>query len=420
MPPLTDRVKANYWKYLRIQGNPRNHGVWRGARLCCERVQGVTGSETTGGATLQETDCIIIGAGVIGLAIARALAMTGLEVIILEKEGRFGSVTSARNSEVIHAGLYYPEQSLKARFCVAGKRALYEFCKSHHVSHRACGKVIVAAEDDELPALEGLARQGARNGVDDLRLLSAREVHALEPEVRAVGGLWSPDTGILDSHEYMTALLGEAEAASASLACHTPFAGAEVTANGFAVRTGGSEPFRLRTSYLVNAAGLGASDAARRIEGLDLAHVPETRFAKGNYFSLQGVKPPFRHLVYPLPVRHGLGVHATIDMAGQVKFGPDVEWIDDIRYDLDQSRAGHFAEAIRRYWSALPEHALQVAYAGIRPKISGPGEAAADFRIDGPGIHGIPGLVNLFGIESPGLTSSLAIADHVREMLLNG
>lgn len=359
-----------------------------------------------------ETDAVIIGAGVIGLAVARALSMRGLDVVILESEGAIGTHTSSHNSEVIHAGIYYPEASLKARLCVEGRRRLYAYCESRKVPFNRCGKLIVAVEETELAGLSQLLEAGRRNGVDDLAQMSRAEVNRLEPDVRSCAALHSPVTGIIDSHAYMLALLGEAEDHGARIAFHTPFAGAVRDADGFVVRAGGAEPIELRTRVLINAAGLFATDVARGIEGLPADHVRQTHWAKGNYFAL--ARPaPFRRLIYPLPEPGGLGVHLTLDLGGQARFGPDVAWTQSIDYDVDTTRHAAFAAAIRRYWPGLDASHLQPAYAGIRPKLSAEGQPAAGFAIEGPATHGLTGLVNLFGIESPGLTASLAIADEV-------
>ena len=365
---------------------------------------------------MSDVDAVVVGAGVIGLAVSRALALTGRTVIVLEAERVIGSGTSSRNSEVIHSGIYYPEGSLKARLCVDGRQRLYEFCDAHGVSYRRCGKLIVATKEAERPAIEALLQKGISNGVDDLVWLGAAEATAMEPALRCVGALFAPSTGILDSHGFMLALRGDAEDHGAAIAFNTPFLGAKIEDDGIVVSAGGAEPTTLKTAALINCAGLQASKVARAIVGLEHAHVPETRYAKGNYFALTG-RSPFQRLIYPAPHSHGLGVHLTFDLAGQVRFGPDVEWIDKIDYAVDPTRSEGFTEAIRSYWPGLPDDALVPAYAGIRPKISGPSEPAADFRIDGPERHGVGGLVNLFGIESPGLTSSLAIADHVLAVL---
>jgi L-2-hydroxyglutarate oxidase LhgO len=365
---------------------------------------------------MERVDSVVIGAGVVGLAVARALALAGREVLVLEAEDAIGTATSARNSEVIHAGIYYPRGSLKARLCVSGRAALYAFCTRFGVEHRRCGKLIVASDDSQREGLEQIRQHALANGVDDLRLLDAAQVHALEPDLRAVAALLSPSTGIIDSHGLMLALRGDAEAHGALLALRAPVTEIRCEDDGFAIEVGGDAPMRLHASTLVNSAGHGAPQLAARMAGLAAQHVPQAWYAKGSYFSL-ATRTPFTHLVYPLPEPGGLGTHLTLDLAGRARFGPDVEWVDGLDYRLDPSRGERFYAAIRRYWPALPEHALQPAYTGIRPKISGPGEANADFRIDGPAVHGIAGLVNLFGIESPGLTSSLAIGEHVCALL---
>ena len=359
---------------------------------------------------MNDADVLVIGAGVVGLAIVRALTLAGRSVVVVEARAAFGEETSSRNSEVIHSGIYYPTGSLKARLCVRGRAMLYAYCEAHGVAHRRCGKLIVAADASELAALEALARKGAANGVEDLAMLSGAEATALEPALACVGALYAPSTGILDSHGYMLALMGDAE--GAAFAYRAPFLSAQVGPEGFVAEIGGAEPMRLAVGGLVNAAGLAASRVARAIHGLDPRFIPETLYAKGNYFALAG-RAPFRRLIYPAPQTHGLGVHLTFDLGGQARFGPDVEWVERLDYDVEAARAQGFAAAIRRYWPGLPDDALTPAYAGIRPKISGPAEPAADFRIDGPERHGVAGLVNLFGIESPGLTASLAIAEEV-------
>lgn len=360
-------------------------------------------------------DAVVVGAGVVGLAVARALAQAGHGVVTLEAAPIFGSVTSSRNSEVIHAGLYYPAGSAKARFCVEGRRSLYAFCESHGVPHRKCGKLIVACDASELSAVEAIAEKGRVNGVEGLRFLGAEAARQMEPALRCVGALLSPETGILDSHGFMLALQGEAEDHGAVFAFRAPFAGAAVEAGAVRVRAGGDEPIEISARALINCAGLAASDVALAIEGLDPAGVPRTRYAKGNYFALAG-RAPFRRLIYPAPQAHGLGVHLTLDLAGQARFGPDVEWIDAVDYDVDPRRCEGFYAAIRRYWPQLPDDALAPAYAGIRPKLGGPEDAAADFRIDAARV-GDAQIVNLYGIESPGLTASLAIAAHVASLL---
>lgn len=368
---------------------------------------------------MERVDCVIIGAGVVGLAVARALAQAGREVVILEAEAAIGTGTSSRNSEVIHAGIYYPQGSLKARLCVAGRDALYAFCESRGVRYQRCGKLIVATDESQLAGLDALQAHAQANGVDDLQRLEADEIKALEPQLNAVAGLLSPSTGIVDSHGLMLALQGDAEAAGTLLAAHAPVESMEVTDAGLRVEVGGDEPMTLLATSVINCAGHAAPVVAARTRGLAADSVPTRYFAKGSYFSL-AAPTPFRHLVYPLPEPGGLGVHLTLDLGGQARFGPDVQWVDSLDYQMDAHRADSFYAAIRRYWPALPDGALQPAYTGIRPKISGPGEPAADFRIDGPGQHGIAGLVNLLGIESPGLTAALAIADEVCRRLAQG
>jgi L-2-hydroxyglutarate oxidase LhgO len=368
---------------------------------------------------MEQVDCVVIGAGVVGLAVARALAQAGREVLILEAEAAIGTGTSSRNSEVVHAGIYYPQGSLKARLCVAGRDALYAFCDSHGVPYRRCGKLIVATNEAQLAGLEALQAHALANGVDDLRRLDGDELKALEPQLSAVAGLLSPSTGIVDSHGLMLALQGDAEAAGALLALRAPVEAVDVMDAGLRVEVAGEAPMTLLATTVINCAGHAAPVIAGRTRGLAAEWVPARYFAKGSYFSLS-VAAPFRHLVYPLPEPGGLGVHLTLDLGGQARFGPDVQWVDQLDYQIDAQRADSFYAAIRRYWPALPDGVLQPAYTGIRPKISRPGEPAADFRIDGPAEHGIAGLVNLFGIESPGLTAALAIADEVRQRLAQG
>ena len=361
---------------------------------------------------MSDIDAIVIGAGAVGLAAARALTRTGRSVVVLEGGEGIGQETSSRNSEVIHSGIYYPTGSLKARLCVLGRRELYAFCDAHGVSYSRCGKLIVATDEAELQAVAALKTRGEANGVDDLVWLSAAEAKALEPALSCVGALHAPSTGILDSHGFMLALQGDAADRGAMFAFLTPFLHAETDEDGFIVEAGGADPMRLSASALINTSGLAASNIADRIDGLNRAFVPRTRYAKGNYFALRG-RSPFRKLIYPAPQTHGLGVHLTLDLGGQTRFGQDVEWVDEIGYQVDPRRSEGFSEAIRRYWPALPDDSLTPAYSGIRPKLGGPNDPAADFRIDGPELHGIRGLVNLFGIESPGLTSSLAIAEEI-------
>ncbi|SOY85843.1 NAD(P)/FAD-dependent oxidoreductase [Cupriavidus taiwanensis] len=363
---------------------------------------------------METVDCVVIGAGVVGLAVARALALQGREVIILEAENAFGTITSARNSEVIHAGIYYPAGSLKAQLCVRGKAMLYDYCASRHVAHQRCGKLIVATSEAQVATLEGIRAKAAANGVDDLRLIGRAEAQALEPQLQCHAALLSPSTGIVDSHGLMTALLGDAENAGAMLAVQSPVLGGAVTADGIRLEIGAEDgsATTLLARTVVNSAGLTAPELARRIDGMPETHIPPQYYAKGCYFTLAG-RAPFSRLIYPVPEAAGLGVHLTIDLGGQARFGPNVRWIDEIEYGVDASDADAFYDEVRRYWPGLADGALQPGYAGIRPKISGPHEAAADFRIDGPAVHGVPGLVHLFGIESPGLTSSLAIAERV-------
>jgi L-2-hydroxyglutarate oxidase LhgO len=360
----------------------------------------------------EKIGAVVVGAGVVGLACARALARRGVETVILEVHDAIGTETSSRNSEVIHAGLYYPPGSLKAKLCVEGNRRLYDFCEKHHVAHRRCGKLIVATSLEQEAKLAALQSQALENGVHDLQPLTAAQVQALEPPLSATAAFLSPSTGIVDSHGLMLALLGEAEAHGAALALQSPLLRAEVRGSGFLLEVGGEEPMRLECGILVNSAGLHAAKVAASIAGLDARHVPALRYARGNYYALAG-RAPFSRLVYPLPEPGGLGVHLTLDLGGQARFGPDVEWIDAIDYTVDPRRADAFYAEVRKYWPALADGALQPAYAGIRPKLSGPNDPAADFLVQSEATHGVPGLVNLFGIESPGLTACLALAGHV-------
>lgn len=363
-----------------------------------------------------DIDSVVVGAGVVGLAVARALAMTGREVIVVEAAEAIGTGISSRNSEVIHAGIYYPGGSLKAQLCVEGRQRLYAYCDERGVSHQRLGKLIVATDQAQQLNLQGLLEQSRRNGVDDLQWLDAGQARALEPALSCVAALWSPSTGIVDSHGLMLALQGDAQTQGASLVFHTPLLSARCIEQGFELQMGGAEPMTLSCRELINCAGLSAPEVASRIEGLPAQHVPTPRLCKGSYFSFSG-RAPFRHLVYPAPESAGLGVHMTLDLGGQARFGPDVEWVERIDYRVNPAWAEDFYAAIRRYWPGLPDNSLQPAYSGIRPKISGPGEPAADFRINGPTVHGVPGLVNLFGIESPGLTSCLALAERVIKQL---
>lgn len=364
----------------------------------------------------EKIDCAVIGAGVVGLAVARKLAMSGREVVVLEAEEHFGIHTSSRNSEVMHAGIYYPTGSLKARLCFAGRNALYRYCTEHAVNHRRIGKVIVACDDSELAGLEKYRRQAEVNGCDDLRMLGADELAAIEPEVRCVAGFLSPSTGIIDAHGLMLAYLGDAEAHGGALALASPVLSGKVTADGVLLEVGGKESMTLLCRSVVNSAGFNAQAVSRSMSGVPEATIPPTYYAIGHYYTLSG-KAPFSRLIYPVARQDWLGVHVTIDLGGQVKFGPDFAWIDRIDYRFDASREQAFYTAIRRYYPGLKDGALQPGYTGIRPKIHGPGEPAPDFVIQGPRDHGVPGLVNLYGIESPGLTSSLTIADYVAGLL---
>jgi L-2-hydroxyglutarate oxidase LhgO len=357
-----------------------------------------------------DADCVVVGAGVVGLAIARELALAGREVIVAEAGGAIGTATSSRNSEVIHAGIYYPEGSLKARLCVEGRHLLYAYCESHNVPAKRLGKLIVATSASQVAGLEAIAAKARANGVDDIALIDRKAALELEPHLHCEAALISPSTGIVDSHSLMLAYQGDAEHAGATIAFNTPLVSGEVReGGGFALRFGDSDATKLSCRTLVNSAGLLAPALAQKISGIPAAAIPRAYFCRGNYFTLSG-RAPFRRLIYPSPEAAGLGVHLTLDMGGQAKFGPDVEWIDGIDYQVDPARGERFYAAIRTYWPALPDGALQPGYAGIRPKISSRAEPAADFRIDGREVHGIDGLVNLFGIESPGLTSSPAIA----------
>jgi L-2-hydroxyglutarate oxidase LhgO len=365
---------------------------------------------------MDEIDCAVIGAGVVGLAVARALALQGREVIVLEAEGAIGTGTSSRNSEVIHAGIYYPQGSLKARLCVEGKHMLYDYAGQRGVPLRRCGKLIVATSEAQVGQLDAIRVKARSNGVEDLELLTREQARAMEPQLECHAALHSPSTGIVDSHALMLNLQGDLENAGGMVALKSGIESAECAGGGIVLRAQDGTDLRCRT--VVNAAGLAAPALAGRFQGLPSTAVPAAYFAKGNYFTLAG-RAPFSRLIYPVPEAAGLGVHLTLDLGGQAKFGPDVQWVDSSD-DLvvDPARGDGFYAEVRKYWPGLPDEALIPGYAGIRPKISGPDEAAADFRIDGPATHGVPGLVNLFGIESPGLTSSLAIGRRVAELLL--
>ena len=361
---------------------------------------------------MESVDCVVIGAGVVGLAVSRRLAMAGREVIVLEAESIVGSHTSSRNSEVIHAGIYYPTGSRKARVCVAGRRALYRYCEEHGVPCANVGKVIVASEESEVPRLHALQAKAAANGVDDLRRLGRDAVERLEPAVRAVAGLFSPSTGIVDSHRLMHAYEGDAADAGAMIAFRSPVEGGEANDDRIVLRVGGEAPMDLACRTVVNSAGLFAQKVAGSLAGVPPDTIPPQHLAKGNYYSLTGAQP-FSHLVYPMPGPSVLGVHVGIDLAGRCRFGPDLEWVEEIDYSVDPGRADRFYAAVRRFFPELRDGSLQPDYAGVRPKLHGPGEPQPDFVVQGAETHGIPGLVNLYGIESPGLTASLAIADEV-------
>jgi len=361
---------------------------------------------------VDELQAVVVGAGVIGLAVARALALHGREVVILEASDGIGTETSSRNSEVIHAGIYYPRQSLKAELCVRGKGLLYEYLAGRGLPHVRCGKLIVATSEEQIAELAVIRERAALNGVTDLAPLTAAEAKALEPALACTAALISPSTGILDSHAYMLALLADAEAAGAVLALRSRLRQASITAAGVELRVEAEEAISVRTPILVNCAGLHASAVAARIEGFPQERVPPTHFCKGNYYTLSRAAP-FKRLIYPVPERAGLGVHLTLDLAGQGRFGPDVEWVDHIDYSVDAARAASFYREVRKYWPGLRDGELAPGYAGVRPKLHTAAETARDFLIQGPRDHGIAGVVNLFGIESPGLTASLAIAERV-------
>ncbi|HTT39457.1 MAG TPA: NAD(P)/FAD-dependent oxidoreductase [Burkholderiales bacterium] len=367
----------------------------------------------------EKVDAVVIGAGVVGLGVARELALAGREVIVLEAEASIGNHTSSRNSEVIHAGLYYPKGSLKARLCIAGKHKLYAYCAERGIPHQRIGKIVVASDEAEVEAVRSYAAKAEANGVSDLRWLPAAELHELEPQVRCVAGFLSPSTGIVDSHALMLALQGDAENHGAALAFLSPILSGAIHDDGIVLSVGGAEPMTLCASAVVNCAGLFAQNVARSIRGLAPESVPPQYFAKAHYYTLSG-RSPFRRLVYPVATHAFLGVHVTLDLGGQARFGPDVCWVDGVDYGFDHTREPLFYEAIRRYYPGLQDGALQPAYTGVRPKISGPHQPAADFLIQGPREHGVPGLVNLYGIESPGLTAAMAIGEHVRDLLSQG
>jgi len=373
---------------------------------------------------MEQVDCVVIGAGVVGLAVAREMALQGRETILLEREGSFGTISSARNSEVIHAGIYYPKDSLKAKLCVEGNRLLYEYCRTHQVGTQAYGKLIVA-DETQINDLQAILYKAQNNGVPEIKMISGEEAKQLEPKLKCSAAILSASTGIVDSHAYMLSLLGGFEDAGGMIAYHSPLMSAKPIGHsaegGFELSIGGPDGMQLQTKLLINCAGMSAPAIAQKIEGLNKDQIPQAYFAKGNYFSLSG-KSPFTHLIYPIPEPGGLGVHLTLDMGGQAKFGPDVEWLDieneeQINYTVDPKRGESFYEAVRRYWPELKDHSLQPDYSGVRAKIVPPNSPAGDFCFHTPQDHGLQGLYNLYGFESPGLTSSIAIARYLEEKI---
>jgi L-2-hydroxyglutarate oxidase LhgO len=369
---------------------------------------------------MEQVDCVVIGAGVVGLAVAREMALQGRETILLEREGSFGTISSARNSEVIHAGIYYPKDSLKAKLCVEGNRLLYEYCRTHQVGTQPYGKLIVA-DDSQIDDLQAILYKAQNNGVPEIKMISGDEAKQLEPKLKCSAAILSASTGIVDSHAYMLSLLGGFEDAGGMIAYHSPLVSAKPIGQGveggFELEIGGPDGMKLQTKLLINCAGMSAPAVAQKIEGLNKEQIPKAYFAKGNYFSLSG-KSPFSHLIYPIPEPGGLGVHLTLDMGGQAKFGPDVEWLDidaeeQIDYTVDPKRSEGFYEAVRRYWPELKDNSLQPDYSGVRAKIVPPNSPAGDFCFNTPLDHGLQGLYNLYGFESPGLTSSIAIARYL-------
>ena len=360
---------------------------------------------------------LVVGAGVVGLAMARAAALKGHEVIVAEATRGIGNGVSSRNSEVIHGGMYYPTGSLRAYHCPRGRRMLYQFCASHGVPHRKCGKLIVATEDAEVGKMEAILKQGMANGVENFELIDGVAARAMEPALNCVAALRSPETGIIDSHQFMTALRGDLEDHGGMIAFNTQVERISHNQAGWMVHYSGSESGELAVDAVINSAGLGAQPLAQRTETYPQERVPRLVMARGNYFGYAG-RPVFSRLIYPAPrIDGGLGTHVTLDLAGRMRFGPDVEWIEEENYDVNPARAQSFYASIRRYWPGLPDNSLQPDYAGIRPKLTGPGEPAADFMIEGPKQHGLPGLIHLFGIELPGLTSALSLADEVASYL---
>lgn len=364
----------------------------------------------------ERIDCVVVGAGVVGLAVARAIAQSGREVLVIEAQATIGTGTSSRNSEVIHAGIYYPRGSAKARLCVEGRRLLYDYCATHGIEHRRCGKLIVATDRTQLDRLKGIEVAASANGVSDLHWIDADEATAMEPALNCVAALHSPSTGIVDSHGLMVSLQADIERKGGAVVFRTPLVSGRGVRGGMVIEAGSeADSITLLASVVINCAGLGAQEVARRLT-VPPGQIPPLYYAKGNYFCLRG-GTPFKRLIYPVPEPGGLGVHLTLDLAGQARFGPDVEWVKEICYTVNSDRAAGFYAAIRQYWPGLPDAALQPAYAGIRPKLSGPGEPAADFTIQGPDQHGLPHLINLYGIESPGLTAALAIGQTIAEQV---
>ena len=374
---------------------------------------------------MEQVDCVVIGAGVVGLAVAREMALQGRETILLERENAFGTISSARNSEVIHAGIYYPKDSLKAKLCVQGNRLLYEYCRDHQVATQPYGKLIVASDETQIDDLRAILYKAQNNGVPEIKMISDEEAKALEPNLKCSAAILSSTTGIVDSHGYMLSLLGGFEDAGGMVAYQSPLLSAKPigcnTENGYELQIGGADGMQIQTKLLINCAGMSAPAVAQKIECLAKDQVPKAYFAKGNYFSLSG-KSPFTHLIYPIPEPGGLGVHLTLDMGGQAKFGPDVEWLDidqeeQIDYTVDPRRGDGFYEAVRRYWPGLRDGSLQPDYSGVRAKIVPPNAPAGDFCFNTPQEHGMQGLYNLYGFESPGLTSSLAIARYLEAQI---
>ncbi|MEA9567783.1 NAD(P)/FAD-dependent oxidoreductase [Polynucleobacter sp. AP-Nickl1-40-C4] len=374
---------------------------------------------------MDQVDCVVIGAGVVGLAVAREMALQGRETILLERESAFGTISSARNSEVIHAGIYYPKDSLKAKLCVEGNRMLYEYCRTHHVATQPYGKLIVASDDAQLDDLQAILYKAQQNQVPEIKMITGDQAKAMEPELNCSAAVLSASTGIVDSHGFMLSLLGGFEDAGGMIAYQSPLTSAkplgENAKDGFELEIGGADGMKIQTKLLINCAGMSAPAIARKIQSLSEAQIPKAYFAKGNYFSLSG-KSPFKHLIYPIPEPGGLGVHLTLDMGGQAKFGPDVEWLEideesQIDYTVNPKRGEGFYEAVRRYWPGLKDNALQPDYSGVRAKIVPPNSPAGDFCFNTPKDHGLEGLFNLYGFESPGLTSSLAIAKHLEDLI---